>query len=63
MKITEIQKEYSKARGQAEQFAPIFRQYQKLAANVVDRRNGIKTLKATFTQLAQSKLLRKSGWH
>lgn len=40
MKITEIQKEYSKARGQAEQFAPIFRQYQKLAANVVDRRNG-----------------------
>jgi hypothetical protein len=34
--IVRVKSDYNKARGQATQFAPIFRQYQKLAANTVD---------------------------
>lgn len=40
MKIDEVAKEYSKAKTQAEQFGPIFRQYQKLAGNVAARVSG-----------------------
>ena len=40
MEIIEVTNEFSKAQQQAEQFAPIFRQYQKLASNVAQRVSG-----------------------
>lgn len=40
MKISEAWIDYSEAAQQAEQFHPIFRVYQKLAANKIEKRNG-----------------------
>lgn len=40
MELEKVYTEFSKAQTQATQFQPIFRQYQKLAANVTDKRRG-----------------------